>query len=299
MGLRFFDGSNYSFWSVQMRLILQERCLWSLIDGRYKQPPHGTEAWLAWEDKRDRALATILLAMSYSLQASYISETDPTKLWATLAEKYGDHAAPTASTAPTALTEPTELTEPIEHVSLQSLEIASANDIRTNDWIIGVNNSAHVTPRRDLFTKYTKYALGQKKIQMTGTDQILAAHGYGTVTLRFQGPDGAQKLLTIEALFAPKCDHNLLAVGKLEKSMAFEQEGWALSNEDGTDFAAGSIVAGVPVLHTDANEVDLMQQRRMKYHRGPFRHPNRRQPRPNSNTEGHHTNGSLAQSGSA
>jgi len=293
MGPRYFDGTNYSSWVVQIRLLLQERSLWSLIDGRYKQPIHGTEAArLAWEDKRDQALATILLAMTYNIQPEYISEIDPIKLWNTLAEKYGgEHATPT------------EPTEPIEHVSLQSLDAASANDIRTNDWIVGVNNSAHVTPRRDLFIKYSKYGFGQKKIQMIGTDQMLAAYGYGTVTLRFKGPDGAQKSLTVEALYAPQCSHNLLASGKLEKSMAFGQEGWNLSNEDGTDFAAGNIVAGVPVLHTDATEVDLTRPWKKRYYRGdrapgPPRAPRpQRRPRPNGATEDPHPNGGPAQSG--
>ena len=57
------NSSNYSTWKVQCKMALIKDGLWGIVSGTEREPTEGDEARVKLAAKRDKALATIVLAM--------------------------------------------------------------------------------------------------------------------------------------------------------------------------------------------------------------------------------------------
>ena len=60
-------GENYPTWKVQCRMALVRDGLWGIVSGTETAPAEGDEARPKFLARRDRALATIVLAVEPSL----------------------------------------------------------------------------------------------------------------------------------------------------------------------------------------------------------------------------------------
>ena len=72
------NGSNYRTWSVQIRLLLEQRHVWRMVSDNRPAEPTDTSSteYLEWEMKEETARSTILLSLEERLQMKYASETD-------------------------------------------------------------------------------------------------------------------------------------------------------------------------------------------------------------------------------
>ena len=62
------NGANYATWMVQCRMALMRDGVWSIVSGTEVEPTDGDENKLQkFISRRDKALATIVLAMDPSL----------------------------------------------------------------------------------------------------------------------------------------------------------------------------------------------------------------------------------------
>ena len=61
-------GTNFSTWKIQCRMMLMKLGVWRIVDGT-EEPPNEVEhvAYRKFLERKDKALATIVLAVSPSL----------------------------------------------------------------------------------------------------------------------------------------------------------------------------------------------------------------------------------------
>ena len=83
-------GTNYPSWKVQCRMALIREGLWGIVDGTEQPPNEATEAdkyakYMSW---RDRALATIVLAIDPSLFYLIGDPEDPAAVWRKLSGQF-------------------------------------------------------------------------------------------------------------------------------------------------------------------------------------------------------------------
>ncbi len=71
-------GSNYATWRIQCRMALIREGLWGLVEGTEEVPDPETDAHSKYVAKRNRALATIVLAIDTSLIYLLGDPVDPT-----------------------------------------------------------------------------------------------------------------------------------------------------------------------------------------------------------------------------
>jgi hypothetical protein len=97
-------SSNYRTWSFSMKILLQAKDLWDVVDGTEPRPttkkpasdgeepkePTAAEkkAQAEWDKKARKALATIALGISSSEQENIIDCTTPKEVWDILATLY-------------------------------------------------------------------------------------------------------------------------------------------------------------------------------------------------------------------
>ena len=218
-----------------MKLILQQQGLWSAVDGRLTANYCSNK--VSWEDKRDQALATILLDMQPRLQAKYIEHTDPITLWATLEADLKDASVPERrdriKQAPAS--EPPGPPNP--EVSIEVSDDV-AYSLRHLDWILSTGSSSHFTSRKGIFNTYAAYP--EKKTVTTSNGEMLEAVGYGEVTLRIHGQEGGEhKSLTVSAYYVPSLKVNVLSPQQLGHEVEMSDGKWTIKNDDGTAFATG------------------------------------------------------------
>ena len=83
------NGSNYPTWKVQCRMALVREGLWGIVAGTETAPTEGAgdrrSKFLA---RRDRALATIVLAVEPSLLYLIGDPEDPVVVWQKLQDRF-------------------------------------------------------------------------------------------------------------------------------------------------------------------------------------------------------------------
>ena len=83
------NRSNYATWKVQCKMALVKDGLWGIVSGKETAPAEGGEQLARFTARKDRALATVVLAVDPSLL--YVIGPDPTDLgevWKALANQF-------------------------------------------------------------------------------------------------------------------------------------------------------------------------------------------------------------------
>ena len=83
------DGNNYPTWKVQMRMVLMKLGVWRIVEGT-EVPPGDDEivALRKYNDRKDKALATIVLAVKTNLLYLIGDPQDPVEVWDKLSNQF-------------------------------------------------------------------------------------------------------------------------------------------------------------------------------------------------------------------
>jgi len=82
------NGSNYSTWKIQCKMALIKEGLWRIVSGE-ENPPEGAEEQAKFVLRKDKALATIVLAVDPSLLYLIGADPkDPKVVWKALADQF-------------------------------------------------------------------------------------------------------------------------------------------------------------------------------------------------------------------
>jgi hypothetical protein len=85
---------NYNLWKVEMKMLLIREKLWAVVSGRDEKPStEGSaastkKALVEWEEKAERAYATIFPFLEPSAKTLLGEELDPVELWSKLKKMY-------------------------------------------------------------------------------------------------------------------------------------------------------------------------------------------------------------------
>lgn len=194
---RILPKSTYASWAAAMKLRLQERGLWFVTANQE----------LSDQVTNDQALATILLGLGRDIQAMFISENDPARLWTALEEEFGGD-------------EPSMPPPP-----------AVLDTLCADDWVVVHNHTNNQTSRRNLFRNYQPFKDGEKKVLFE--NKTLHAAGRGKVDLCFHDPLGVLQTLTITALHVPQAKYNIfsLAANKLALRPDASLKSWEIQSQ--------------------------------------------------------------------
>ena len=82
------NSSNYSTWKIQCRMALIKEGLWRIVSGE-ENPPEGVDEQARYAQRKDKALATIVLAVDTSLLYLLGADPkDPKVVWKALADQF-------------------------------------------------------------------------------------------------------------------------------------------------------------------------------------------------------------------
>ena len=73
------NSTNYPTWKIQCKMALIKEGLWDIVNGTETAPTEGVERQAKFAMRRDKALATIVLAVESSLL--YLIGSDPPIQW--------------------------------------------------------------------------------------------------------------------------------------------------------------------------------------------------------------------------
>ena len=84
------NGANYPSWKLQCRMVLIREGLWGIVAGTEGAPDPGTDAgdYAKYVSRRDKALATIVLAVDTSLLYLVGDPVDPAAVWGKLSGQF-------------------------------------------------------------------------------------------------------------------------------------------------------------------------------------------------------------------
>ena len=84
------NGTNYPTWKIQCQMVLIREGLWGIVNKTEECPNQGTEAdkYAKYQKRRDRALATIVLAVDPSLLYLIGDPEDPAVVWEQLTRQF-------------------------------------------------------------------------------------------------------------------------------------------------------------------------------------------------------------------
>ena len=83
------NAKNYATWKIQCKMALIKEGIWGITSGTESAPADGAEAIAKFNSRKDRALATIVLAVEPNLLYLVGADpTDPTKVWTALADQF-------------------------------------------------------------------------------------------------------------------------------------------------------------------------------------------------------------------
>lgn len=84
------NGANYPTWKIQCRMALMKEGLWGLVNGTEDSPTRdaGAEKLAKFAARKDKALATIVLAVETKLLYLIGDPDDPQVVWKKLADQY-------------------------------------------------------------------------------------------------------------------------------------------------------------------------------------------------------------------
>ena len=90
VSVRPLNGTNYPSWKVQCRMALIREGLWGIVAGTEESPDRETEAdkYAKFMSRRDKALATIVLAVDPSLLYLLGDPEDPAAVWKKLSGQF-------------------------------------------------------------------------------------------------------------------------------------------------------------------------------------------------------------------
>ena len=75
------NGSNYVTWRIQCKMALMKENLWKVIDGTEAAPGEDDAGYMKFLERRDRALAIVVLSIDPSLLYLIGEPTDPKVVW--------------------------------------------------------------------------------------------------------------------------------------------------------------------------------------------------------------------------
>ena len=83
------NSTNYSTWKIQCKMALMKEGLWGIVNGTERAATENAEQRAIFAARRDKALATIVLAIQPSLLYVIGADpTDPVKVWKALADQF-------------------------------------------------------------------------------------------------------------------------------------------------------------------------------------------------------------------
>ena len=90
VSVRPLNGTNYPSWKVQCRMALIREGLWGIVAGTEEPPDRETDAdkYAKFMSRRDKALATIVLAVDPSLLYLLGHPEDPAAVWKKLSGQF-------------------------------------------------------------------------------------------------------------------------------------------------------------------------------------------------------------------
>ena len=77
------NGGNYPTWKIQCKMALMKEHLWGIVSGT-EAAPEDPEAARKFDQRRERALAIVVLAVEPSLLYLLGEPEDPKVVWNTL-----------------------------------------------------------------------------------------------------------------------------------------------------------------------------------------------------------------------
>lgn len=81
------NGDNYATWKLQCQMALMKDGLWTMVDGTEVEPAD-LPLRVKFREKRNKALATIVLTIATKLHYLLGTPTDPRVVWTTLEEQF-------------------------------------------------------------------------------------------------------------------------------------------------------------------------------------------------------------------
>ena len=88
-GVVLLNGNNYATWKIQIRMALIKYGAWGFVTETEVEPDDEDHAaWRKYNDRKDKALATIVLAVEPSLLYLLGDPQDPAEVWKKLSDQY-------------------------------------------------------------------------------------------------------------------------------------------------------------------------------------------------------------------
>ena len=88
-GIVLLNGSNYPTWKLQCKMTLMKYGAWGFVDGTEVVPDEGDHVGQRkFSDRRNKALASIVLAVEPSLLYLLGDPKDPAEVWQKLADQF-------------------------------------------------------------------------------------------------------------------------------------------------------------------------------------------------------------------
>ena len=82
------SGSNYSTWKVQCKMALMKDGVWKIVEGTETAPREEDASYAKFVERRDRALAIVVLAIDPALLYLIGEPTDPNEVWTKLENQF-------------------------------------------------------------------------------------------------------------------------------------------------------------------------------------------------------------------
>ena len=83
------DGTNFPTWKVQMRMVLMKLGVWRIVEGTEAAPEiNDGVAYRKYSERKDKALATIVLAIKTNLLYLIGDPQDPVEVWNKLSNQF-------------------------------------------------------------------------------------------------------------------------------------------------------------------------------------------------------------------
>ena len=82
------NGSNYVTWKIQCRMALMKEGLWKIVDGTEVAPGEADAGYNKFIERRDKALAIVVLSVDPTLLYLIGEPTDPKVVWDKLANQF-------------------------------------------------------------------------------------------------------------------------------------------------------------------------------------------------------------------
>ncbi len=83
-----FSGKNYATWKVQCKMALVKEGLWKFVDGTQPAVREDEDGYAKYVEKRDSALAVVVLSIDPSLLYLIGEPDNPATVWMTLTEQF-------------------------------------------------------------------------------------------------------------------------------------------------------------------------------------------------------------------